>query len=190
MYVRAAQPAVLADPAWARAVRRFGRAAVWALPGCAAALLLHTVKPIPWADAAGTWLGLVGLVALAALLAGVRGRRFAVAGLLTGLAAGAAALLLLGPGILGAAPAGPVAGRLTLAGGGLAVLSGVLFGVAVLRSRVLDPADGGLLVLAALLGAGGLSFRPLWTVGALLFLAGTLGLAWTAARLTAESVRA
>ncbi|PRY29856.1 hypothetical protein [Pseudosporangium ferrugineum] len=60
----------------------------------------------------------------------------------------------------------------------------LLLGWAVLRSKLVNPADGVLLILAAVsIGAGSFAVRPLPTVGALLLLAAGMGLAWTGSRL-------
>jgi hypothetical protein len=60
----------------------------------------------------------------------------------------------------------------------------LLLGWAVFRSKLVNPADGVLLMLAAgSIGAGSYAVRPLPTVGALLLLAAGMGLAWTGSRL-------
>ncbi len=60
----------------------------------------------------------------------------------------------------------------------------LLLGWAVFRSKLVNPADGVLLMLAAVaLGAGSYAVKPLPTVGALLLLAAGMGLAWTGGRL-------
>jgi Amt family ammonium transporter len=60
----------------------------------------------------------------------------------------------------------------------------LLLGWAVLRSKLVNPADGVLLMMAALsIGAGSYAIEPLPTVGALLLLAAGMGLAWTGNRL-------
>jgi Amt family ammonium transporter len=54
----------------------------------------------------------------------------------------------------------------------------------VYRSRLVNPADGILLMLAAVaVGVGSYAVKPLPTVGALLLLAAGMGIAWTGNRL-------
>jgi hypothetical protein len=63
-------------------------------------------------------------------------------------------------------------------------LGWLLLGWAVFRSKLVNPADGVLLMLAAVsIGAGSYAVRPLPTVGALLLLAAGMGIAWTGNRL-------
>ncbi len=60
----------------------------------------------------------------------------------------------------------------------------LLPGWAVFRSGPANPADGVLLMPAAVsIGAGSYAVRPLPTVGALLLLAAGMGIAWTGNRL-------
>ena len=202
-WVGAARPAVgsaihdhllpVREAVWIWSVRRYARLALWALP--AAALLLGwttlsvDTPPGPLVvELAAGWLSLVAMVALAGLLAGARTRRSALAGLLLGLAGFLIALPLaaLPPGV---APAGSplVVGQLHLAATVAAGTTGagwLLLGWAVFRSKLVNPADGVLLMLAAAsIGAGTHSGRPLPTVGALLLLAAGTGLAWTGNRL-------
>jgi hypothetical protein len=150
--------------------------------------------------------GMVALVALAGLLAGTRcGRSAAVA---LGLGLAGVAVLLTGVGTVllrqESARAALLRGRPSdvvlnpqLRGGGavLAVLGGallltlawMLLGVAVWRSRVLQRADGVLLIVSApLLYLGGLVLRVVPVLGALLLLAAGLGVAWTATRLSPD----
>jgi len=59
-----------------------------------------------------------------------------------------------------------------------------VLGWGVYRSRMLNPADGVLLMLAAAsTAAGGFAVNPLPTVGALLLLAAGMGIAWTGGRM-------
>ncbi|WIM98292.1 hypothetical protein ACTOB_001887 [Actinoplanes oblitus] len=181
------------EAVWIWSVRRFARLALWALPAAAVLYGWLTLGvnvppgPLPVALLAG-WLGAVALIALAGLLAGARTRRIALTGLLVALA-GATLLLPLaalpaGTGVDAVSlPAGQVPILVELAcaicGGGV-----LLLGWAVFRSRLVNPADGVLLMLAAVaLGAGSYAVRPLPTVGALLLLAAGMGLAWTGGRL-------
>lgn len=149
------------------------------------------------------WLGLVALISLTSLLVGVRSRRSAVVGLASGLAGTVVLLPVLGtagfvqPALALAFLRGDsfalavnsqvygLPARVTvLVGSGLYSLGWLLLGWAVLRSRILNRADGVLLMIAApLVGIGGALAGPLRTVGALLVLAAGIGLAVTAARL-------
>jgi Amt family ammonium transporter len=181
------------EAVWVWSVRRYARLALWALP---AAALLHgwttlgidtPPGPLLVTVAAG-WLAAIAMIALAGLLAGSRTRRSALLGLLLGLAGIAVTLPLT------ALPAGTVAAgapldaeqlRLVEVGATAAIGVGwVLLGWAVFRSKLVNPADGVLLMLAAAaIGAGAHAQRPLPTVGALLLLAAGTGLAWTGGRL-------
>jgi hypothetical protein len=186
---------------WARSARRFARAGVWALPGYAVAYGVATLGEPHGELAAGSslfradrpnpslagflaiWLGLVALVALTALLAAARGRRTAAVGLLAGLA-GAAVLLPLS-GVPADTPMyGATASDLANAGAALHSAGWLMLGWAVVRCRLLNRADGVLLMIAApLVGVVGQLVGQLQTVGALLLLAGGIGVAWSAARL-------
>lgn len=216
-------PSDEADPAWARATLRTARIAVWALPVYAVAYLWVNLTPpmdpggdpAAWAERvtaggyAGTrllttagvsLLGVVALVGLVTLLAGTRGRGFAVAGLLAGLAAVTLWLPVHGvrafggPALVQAAPDAPAAARslaqlyqqtsgLVTTATVLASLTWALLGVAIWRSRVLNRADGFLFVLAApLLGVAGFYHHLLVPLGALLLLAAGVGIAWNSRR--------
>jgi len=137
---------------------------------------------------AAIWLSTLAMIALAGLLAGARTRRSALLGLIVGLAG----MLLTLP--LTALPEGTTAAgapldlaqlRLVAVIAAAACGTGwLLLGWAVFRSRLVNPADGVLLMLAAVaIGAGTYARQPLPTVGALLLLAAGTGLAWTASRL-------
>lgn len=216
---------VAGNPAWARTQRRLGRAATWTLPGYAALLVgLGLVKvPDPDIDfggyakyvttdgyryltigtVAGSWLGLIGIIAVTGLLTGTRARYTAIAALLVGLTGTVVALPLvglrgLGEPIVGRAyqrgdQAGAVAlyadlhdttaARAALAAVVLGGLGWLLLGIATLQARVLNRADGYLLMFAAVL-LGAARYLPiLHAAGALLFLAAALGIALTANRL-------
>jgi Amt family ammonium transporter len=178
---------------WIWSVRRYARLALWALPA-GAALYGWTTLGVPTPPGplvvrllAG-WLGTVAMIALAGLLAGSRGRRAAAAGLLVGLAG----LILLLPVTAlppGAAPDGiPVTAQsvhtLALVAAGVSGTGWLLLGWAVFRSGLVNPADGILLMLAAVsIGAGSYAVPPLPTVGALLLVAAGMGIAWTGHRL-------
>ncbi|GEM_PF-1430186 len=88
---------VLGHTAWARSMRRFARATVWAVPAAAICFALGglwgwpTPDEGPTGQSAGTWLvvtllgllfGLLGAVSLTALLAATTGRRWALIALL------------------------------------------------------------------------------------------------------------
>jgi Amt family ammonium transporter len=185
------------EAVWIWSVRRYARVALWALPAGAVLLGWSTLGvatppgPLVVRLAAG-WLCTIAMIALAGLLAGSRTRRSAAAGLLIGLA-GSVMLLPLAALPAGVAPDGTplpsaqvhtaslVAAALTGAGW-------LLLGWAVFRSKLVNPADGVLLMLAAVsIGAGMYAAKPLPTVGALLLLAAGMGLAWTGNRLIPRS---
>ena len=181
------------EAVWIWSVRRYCRIALWALPAGALLLGWSTLDvPAPPGAVvlrlAAGWLCTVAMIALAGLLAGSRTRRLALTGLLTGLAG----LMVLLP--LAALPAGtaPDGGPLSAERVQTALLLGaavlgagwLLLGWALFRSRMVNPADGILLMLAAVsIGAGSYAVKPLPTVGALLLLAAGMGIAWTGNRL-------
>jgi Amt family ammonium transporter len=181
------------EAVWIWSVRRYCRVALWALPAGALLLGWSTLTvPIPPGTVvlrlAAGWLCTVAMIALAGLLAGSRTRRLALTGLLTGLAG----LMVLLP--LAALPAGVAPDGSPLTAGdvqtgllvGAAVLGAgwLLLGWALFRSKLVNPADGILLMLAAAsIGAGSYAPEPLPTVGALLLLAAGMGIAWTGNRL-------
>jgi Amt family ammonium transporter len=181
------------EAVWIWSVRRYARLALWALP--AAALFQGWsslgVKPVPGSlvvELAAAWLSLVAMIALAGLLAGARTHRPALAGLLLGLAGFLIALPVaaLPPGV--AAEGSPLTAEgmraVTLVGAACSAGGWLLLGWAVFRSKLVNPADGVLLMLAAAAtGATPFTKEPLPTVGALLLLAAGTGLAWTSSRL-------
>jgi hypothetical protein len=178
------------DAIWIWSVRRYARLALWALPLSAILYgwLTLGVESPPGPLAVGLlagWLAVIALIALAGLLAGSRTRRCALAGLLVTLA-GATLLLPLAtlPGVTAPGDAVVmlrVAG--SVAGAGLLLLGWALF-----RSKLVNPADGVLLMLAAVtMSAGTYVSQPIPTVGALLLLAAGMGLAWTGGRLLPRS---
>lgn len=186
------------EAVWTWSVRRYARVALWALPLGAVLHGWHTLGVVtpPGAlavDLAAAWLSAIAMVALAGLLAGCRTRRTAAAGLLSGLAGimlqlplAALPLAALPPGI--APGAGPIAAeQLHVAAVTAAAVTGagwLLLGWAVYRSGLVNPADGILLMVAAVsIGAGTFAVRPLSAVGALLLLAAGTGIAWTGRRL-------
>ncbi|MEU8821096.1 hypothetical protein [Actinoplanes sp. NPDC048796] len=181
------------EAVWVWGVRRYARLALWALP--AAALLYGwttlgiDTPPGPLVvELAANWLAAIALIALAGLLAGARTRRTALTGLLLGLGGQVLTLPLAAlPKGTVAAGAPLTADQLRLVAVTAAATAGVgwlVMGWAVFRSRLVNPADGVLLMLAAVtLGAGAEARQPLPTVGALLLLAAGTGLAWTGGRL-------
>jgi Amt family ammonium transporter len=181
------------EAVWIWSVRRYARVALWALPASALLLGWNSLGvatppgPLVVRLAAG-WLSTIAMIALAGLLAGSRTRRAALAGLLVGLA-GSVMLLPLAALPPGAAPDGsPLpAGAVhaaSLAGAAVLGAGWLLLGWAVFRSKLVNPADGVLLMLAAVsIGAGSYAVKPLPTVGALLLLAAGMGIAWTGSRL-------
>jgi hypothetical protein len=181
------------EAVWIWSVRRYARMALWALPAAALldgwAGLGVEAPPGPLAvRLAAAWLAVVAMIALAGLLAGTRTRRSALAGLLVGLAGFLIALPLEAlPPDTAAAGSTLTVGQLGLAAmvaAGATGLGWLLLGWAVFRSKLVNPADGVLLMLAAVaIGAGPHVRQPLPTVGALLLLAAGTGLAWTAGRL-------
>ncbi len=177
------------EAVWIWSVRRFARVALWGLPAAALAYGWTTLQGTDrLADLIAmdiaAWLGLVAMVAVTALLSGSRGRRPAVAGLLLGLAG---TVMLLPMVALRSVPEVAADPRVAGFGVAAAAVTGagwLLIGWAVLRSGMLNPADGVLLILAAVsVGAGTFAVDPLPTVGALLLLAAGMGLAWTGSRL-------
>jgi hypothetical protein len=181
------------EAVWIWSIRRYARVALWALPTAAILdgwLTLGVATPPGplLVQLAADWLSTVAMIALAALLAGSRTRRWAVLGLLVGLA-GSALALPLSALPTGATPAGMLlpANAVHTAAVVAAAVTGAgwfLLGWAVLRGRQVNPADGILLMLAAAsMGAGTYAVKPLPTVGALLMLAAGMGLAWTGGRL-------
>ncbi|MGX6606737.1 hypothetical protein ACWKSP_32115 [Micromonosporaceae bacterium Da 78-11] len=181
------------EAVWIWSVRRYARLALWALPAAALLYGWNTLGidtppgPLVVMLAAG-WLAVIAMIALAGLLAGSRTRRSALFGLLLGLAGSMLALPLeaLPPGATAAGSALTVdqLQTATLVAAGLMGAGWLLLGWAVFRSKLVNPADGVLLMLAAAaIGAGAYARQPLPTVGALLLLAAGTGLAWTGSRL-------
>ena len=196
------------DESWARSIRRFAQAGVWTVPvyavvygvvtlgslgGGVAAPHLADGGPmhlVGWLSA--VWLGLMALMSIAGVLAPVRSRRIATAGLMVGIA-GAALMLPFAALPKHTSVYGSDARTLALAGAAVYSLGWLVMGSAVLRSGVFMRTDGVLLMVAApMLGIAGLLIGPLQTVGALLTLAAGIGVAWAARRLSppADSVGA
>jgi hypothetical protein len=181
------------EAVWIWSIRRYSRLALWALPAGAALYGWTTLgiatPPGPFVvRLLAGWLATIAMIALAGLLAGSRGRRSAAAGLLIGLA-GLVLLLPLAALPPGVAPDGvPVTARyvhaLALAAAAVSGAGWLLLGWAVFRSGLVNPADGILLMLAAVsIGAGSYAVKPLPTVGALLLVTAGMGIAWTGNRL-------
>jgi len=186
-------PLPVREAVWIWSVRRYARVALWALPLAAvlygwATLDVGTPPGPLLVELAAGWLAMIAMIALAALLAGSRTRRTALAGLLIGLA-GSTLLLPLAALPIGPTPDGSPLPESQVHTAALvaAAITGtgwLLLGWAVFRSRLVNPADGVLLMLAAVsIGAGNYAVKPLPTVGALLLLAAGMGLAWTGSRL-------
>ena len=181
------------EAVWIWSVRRYARGSLWALPAGAALYGWSTLGaaappgPLAFELAAGCFCA-IAMIGLAGLLAGARTRRSALAGLLIALA-GLSLLLPLSalPEGVGPDGVGLSAAQVQTASQVAAAVLGVgllLLGWAVFRSKLVNPADGVLLMLAAAtIGAGPYAVRPLPTVGALLLLAAGMGLAWTGSRL-------
>jgi hypothetical protein len=215
----AEEPAV-EDPGWSRSLRGVGRVGAWALPLAAVGLGVSALwgwpQPGVNSDRPGTWLiltiaalglGLLGVLAVGALLAATPGRRWAV----LGGAATLAGTTLLAP-VLGvvalARPAvtnasaqlgdeaaravnlidGRVARWLLVGGLALLVVGVSATGVAVVASGVLAPFDGYLLIggVAVAVFAAWASLQFVLVIAAMVLLAGALGLAWTASRITPD----
>jgi Amt family ammonium transporter len=181
------------EAVWIWSVRRYARSALWALPlgavlyGWTTLGVAGPPGPLIVRLAAG-WLCTIAMIALAGLLAGSRTRRPAIVGLLVGLA-GSVLLLPIAALPGGVAPDGSPIGAdqvrtVALVAAAVTGAGWLLLGWAVYRSRLVNPADGILLMLAAVsIGAGARAVQPLPTVGALLLLAAGMGLAWTGNRL-------
>jgi hypothetical protein len=219
------------DPAWLRYVRPMARVAIWLVPVYALCHLWWSLQerpdpladPVAWAERVASasyqqsrmlagfgslTLGLVAMVVLVALLAGMRGRWTAVAGLLTGLAATAMLLPQVGlwtitaaaiaDTVPGAVPAARLYAQMTddaspvlAIGVSLFTAAWLLLGLAVWRSGVLNRADGILLMMGGLLvGVAELLAPVVVPLGALLLVAAGLGIAWTAGRVTGEATTA
>ncbi|WP_229073594.1 hypothetical protein [Actinoplanes sp. DH11] len=190
-------PVPVRDAVWIWSVRRYARLALWGLP-IAAVLYGWLTLGVPSAPGPlvvrllAAWLATVALIALAGLLAGSRTRRSALAGLLITLA-GSSALVPLAVlpqnAVVESAPL--MAGHVPLllaAAGTITGLGLLLLGWAVFRSKLVNPADGVLLMLAAVaIASESYAAKPLPTVGALLLLAAGMGLAWTGGRLVPRS---
>lgn len=189
----AEHPLPVREAVWIWSVRRYARISLWALPAGAALYgwsTLSVANPpgMLLVEIAAGWLCTVAMIGLAGLLAGSRTRRSALAGLLVGLAGFMLMLPLAAlPDGVGPAGSGLSAGQVHNASLVAAAVGGagwLLLGWAVFRSKLVNPADGVLLMLAAVsIGAGSYAVRPLPTVGALLLLAAGMGLAWTGSRL-------
>ncbi len=213
-----------ADAAWARSIRRFARAVVWAVPGAAFSFALAgvwgwpTPHGGPTGQSGGTWLvvtvlglvlGLLGMIALAALLVPTPGRRWALTALIMSLLG----TVLLAPmlGVIGLARPSVTSVTREITAGTAATLEAGFFdgdvsrwlgvwglillalgwfalGCAVLASRMLNRADGWLMLLAVAvaIAAAYLSWQFLLVIAAMVLLASGLGLAWTASRLTPD----
>lgn len=228
-YATAAPRTMVVEEQWASALRSFARGAVWALP--AGALLLALSNVFGWPTettepalvSPGTWvvvtafglgLWLVGVVALAALVAGTRVRPWGYVAVV----ASALGVALLAP-VVGAVGLGRPAisrtattiqddarivgiagemqsrlldnttGRwLTVGGGVLLAVGAFAVAGAILGSRVLQRHDGWLVLLGLAIAvvAAYLSWEFLFVLAAMVILAGALGLAYTVSRLAPD----
>jgi hypothetical protein len=181
------------EAVWIWSVRRYARTALWALPLSAllygwSTLGIGTPSGVLVVRLVAGWLSTIAMIALAGLLAGSRSRRPAVTGLLVGLA-GSVLLLPVAALPTGIVPDGSPFGAdhmrtVALVAAAVTGTGWLLLGWAVFRSQLVNPADGILLMLAAVsIGAGSYASKPLSAVGALLLLAAGTGLAWTGSRL-------
>ncbi|HEX6500034.1 MAG TPA: hypothetical protein VF054_13530 [Micromonosporaceae bacterium] len=195
----APEPTVLAR-------RRRGSRRLVALPGAAvlvaiAVLLGRGAPEAPVVGILAAVAQLVGLAALATALTGARGRRYALAALISAIV-GTGLLLatLRTPVVASATGVRPALRWSQLAGdappllvaiGVVAVgLSWLLAGVAIARSRVLGRGDGVLLILAApLLAIGGAVAGVVPVLGALLVVAAGIGLTGARERLVPDQPR-
>lgn len=193
------------NASWAWSLRRFARAMIWSLPLYAVVYGLVTLgsfeaagQPVYLTDArpwhllgwlAAIWLGVMALVALAALLAATRSRRIAVAALMVGTVG--VALTLPFAGLPGQTPVYDGDARLfVLFGASVYSLGWVLMGWALLRSGVFTYGDGFLLMVAGpMLGTAGLLVGTVQTIGALLTFAAGIGVVWRAGRLLPVGAR-
>lgn len=188
-------PVEWVDPpaAWIHTVRRYARIAMWLLPVHAGLLLYGILSqrelfgaaaPRPWLAIAGAASGLIGIAALAGLLAGTRGRRWTAAGLVAAVVGLAALLPTAGQDVIVRSTAAGVG----LGASALLALAWILLGLAVLRSKVLNAVDGALLIAAGPAAYLSGLYSPLFpAIGAALLLAAACGLAATAARLMPPS---
>lgn len=228
-YSTVAPRAFVGDDGWARSLRSFAQAAVWLMPAGVVLLALSSVFGVPTATSepqlvsAGTWvvvttlglgLWLLGVVALAALVATSRARGWAIVAVV----ASALGVALVGPliGVSGLArPAvtrtaqgvendpniadaaarmqqgmlDHAAGRwLIFAGGVLLALGALAVVFTILGSRVLQRHDAWLMLVGVGLAivAASLAWDFLFTLGAMVVLAATLGLAYTASRIAPD----
>ncbi|MCU7723355.1 hypothetical protein ODJ79_06500 [Actinoplanes sp. KI2] len=181
------------EAVWVWSVRRYARLALWALPAAAVldGWLTLGIDALPGplvVSLTADWLATIAMLALTALLAGARTRRIAIVGLLIGLAGTVLSLPLaaLPPDALAeGAPLSLDQLRVAVLVAAATTAAGwLLLGWAVFRCKLVNPADGVLLMLAAVaIAAGSYTRQPLPTVGALLLLAAGTGLAWTGSRL-------
>lgn len=228
-YSTAAPREPVVEERWASALRTFARWAVWCLPVGVLLLALSAVFGAPTAStepalvSPGTWvvvtalglgLWLVGVVALAALIAHTRVRPWGYVAVV----ASALGVALLAPVVGVAGLARPAisrtaltvqgddriagvasemqdrlldntVGRWLVVGGGVLLTIGALaVAGAILGSRVLQRHDGWLVLLGAgiAVAAAYLSWEFLFVLAAMVVLAGSLGLAYTVSRIAPD----
>jgi hypothetical protein len=219
----------VSDERWASALRSFARSAVWSMPFGVLLLALSgffgapTATTEPAVVSPGVWvvittlglgLWLIGVVALAALVANTRVRPWgyvAVVASALGLALLAPAIGITGlarPAITRTARQAPDDGRiaglasemqsrlldngpgrwLVIGGTVLLIIGGLAVVGTILSSRALQRHDGWLVMsgLAIAVIAALLSWEFLFVLAAMVVLAGALGLAYTVSRLTPD----
>jgi hypothetical protein len=212
------------DERWAATLRRYGRATAWLLPAGVVALTLAmlwgwpTPSEEPSGASPGTWLAvtavgfglwLIGLTAVAALLATTPGRIWSAVAVVGAMAGTALLLPVVGviglarpavsrtTGLIGADAAqglqaqlldGTVSRWLAIGGAALLGVGALALAGAILASDVLNRLDGWFVLIAVGVATAGayLSWEFLLTVAGMVLLAASLGIAWNASRLTAD----
>jgi len=232
-YTTAVRRLPVHDERWAASLRTFARAAIWCLPVASLLLALSAafgwpttigepslISPGGWVILTSFGLGLwvIGVMALAALVAPTTARRWAW----PAVAVSALGVALLAPAVgvtglarpairrtaAGVANDGQIStaagqmqsqlldnttGRfLIVAGSALLLLGAVALAATILRSRVLTQHDAWLVLLgvAIAIAAAYASLQFLFVIAALFLLAGTLGLAYTASRIAPDGTAA
>lgn len=212
------------DARWAAGLRRYGRAIAWLLPVGVIALTLSvlwgwpTPSQEPSGASPGTWLAvtgagfalwLIGLTAVAALLASTPGRIWSAVAVIASVAGAALMLPVVGviglarpavsrtTGLIGADAAqslqaqfldGSVSRWLAIGGAALLAVGALALAGAILAADLLNRLDGWFVLIAVAVAITGayLSWEFLLTVAGMVLLAASLGVAWNASRLTAD----